>query len=502
MQHTGLVALSLGFTQARRWGLQAVLASATALAFAAPQPVPIAATQATRSGALSPATSASPAPAPAASAAVAAPEPTLTGAGPRSYERTRPLLLQVRTLLKTQDSQSSVGSGFLVDDAGHLITNYHVISQYALQPQRYRLVYASVDGKQGALQLLAFDVVHDLALLKPVDPAPLAGRGAVPLRPAGDVLARGARIFSLGNPLDVGFAVAEGSYNGPVERSFLETLFFGGSLSPGMSGGPALDDAGRLIGVNVAARRDGEQVSFLVPAAPVRALLERGRGAKPITAPVWPEITRQLMGHEAALTERFINQPWRDAGHPRYLVPVPQETFMRCWGRGSPQATKGLQFERSDCEMDSRLFVNGALLTGYLTVRHEAYDGSKIGTLRFAERYTASFRNEFMGRDDRNRTAPQCAERQVASGAAGDGKDGKTGAGALPLPLKAVICLRAYKKLEGLHDLVVLVATLDGAQGGVQGRLDAYGVSASSAQRLAQHYLNGFAWNAPKNDSR
>lgn len=412
--------------------------------------------------------------------------PAPTGVNQRLYERTRPQLVQVRTLLKTQDSQSSVGSGFLVDDAGHLVTNYHVVSQFALQPSRHRLVYVTVDGRQGALQLLAFDVVHDLALLKPVDPAPLAGRGFVALRPAAEPLPRGARIFSLGNPLDVGFAVAEGSYNGTVERSFLETLFFGGSLSAGMSGGPALDDQGRLVGVNVAARRDGEQVSFLVPAAQVRTLIERGRGAEPITTPAWAEITRQLLAHEAVLTERFISQPWRNAGHPRYAIPVPQEVFMRCWGRGSPQTARGLQFERSDCEMDSRIFVTGALRTGFVTVRHEAYDGSKLGALRFAERYSASFRNELMGRDDRQRTAPRCVEAQVKSGA---------------LPLKAVICLRAYKKLEGLHDLAVLVATLDGTQQGVQGRLDAYGVSAASAQRLAQHYLDGFAWNAPKTAS-
>ena len=432
----------------------------------------------------SPAAAAStPPPTPAA----VAPESAPSGAGQRIYERTRARLLQVRTLLKTQDSQSSVGSGFLVDESGLLVTNYHVVSQYALQPSRHRLVYATVDGRQGALELLAFDVVHDLALLRATDRAPVAGGGAVALGRASEPLPRGARIFSLGNPLDVGFAVAEGSYNGPVERSFLETLFFGGSLSAGMSGGPALDEQGRLIGVNVAARRDGEQVSFLVPAAPVRTLLERGRGATPVTAPAWPEVTRQLLAHEAVLTERFIALPWRSAGHPRYAIPVPQEQFMRCWGRGSPQAVRGLQFERSDCEMDSRIFVGGALLTGHLSVRHEAYDGARLGALRFAERYTSSFRNEFMGSDDRHRTAPRCVERNVD-------RDG--------LPLKAVVCLRAYKKLEGLHDLSVLVATLDGTQSGVQGRFDARGVSFASAQRLAAHYLDGFAWIAPPNASR
>lgn len=429
--------------------------------------------------------------APAGAGAAAAEPPAITGAGQRIYERSRHRLLQVRTLLKTQDSQSSVGSGFLVDEDGHLVTNYHVVSRYALEPARHRLVYATVDGRQGALELLAFDVVHDLAILRATDPAPLSGRGAIALRPAAEPLARGGRIFALGNPLDVGFAVSEGTYNGPVERSFLNTLFFGGSLSPGMSGGPALDESARLVGVNVAARRDGEQVSFLVPAEAVRALIERGVGAQPITQPAWAELTRQLLAHEARLTQRFIEEPWRSAGHVHYRIPVPQETFMRCWGRGSPQASRGLQFERSDCEMESRVFVSGNLLTGFLKVRHESYDGSKLGLLRFSERYSDSFANEFFGVDDRTRTAPRCAERQVRGG-------GREGAEALAL--RAVVCLRAYKKLEGLHDLSVLVATLDGRASGVQGRLDAYGVSVASAERLARHYIDGFGWTpAPKN---
>lgn len=426
------------------------------------------------------------APAASASTAAVAAEPTLSSAAQRAYERTRPRLVQVRTLLKTQDSQSSVGSGFLVSEEGHLITNFHVVSDYALQPARHRLVYAGADGQQGALQLLAIDVIHDLALLKPVDPRAFEGRGALAFRPAGDALARGARVFSLGNPLDVGFAVMEGSYNGFTERSFLPTLFFGGSLSPGVSGGPAVDEAGLLVGVNVAARRDGEQVSFLVPAQFAQALLARGRKAAPIIAPAYGEVTRQLLAHQADLSQRFLAQGWRNAGHARYAIPVPQETFMRCWGQGSPQAGRGLDFERSDCEMDSRVFITHTLSTGYFTARHEAYDGHKLGALRFSQRYSASFTNEFFGRSNRQRTAAQCKEETV----------NRAG-----LALRALVCLSAYKKLPGLYDLSVLAATLDQPTAGAQGRFDAYGVSFDNALLLARHYLDGYAWTDPKTAS-
>ena len=57
-------------------------------------------------------------------------------------------------------------------------------------------------------------------------------------------MSQGERIYSLGNPLDVGFAVIEGTYNGLVERSFYPTIFFAGSLNPGVSGGPTLDQQG------------------------------------------------------------------------------------------------------------------------------------------------------------------------------------------------------------------------------------------------------------------
>ena len=85
----------------------------------------------------------------------------------RIYEATKSRLVQVRTLLKDQDSQSTVGSGFVVDAQGLVITNYHVVSQFALKPERFRLSYSMPGGKSGTVQLLAIDVILDQALLRP-----------------------------------------------------------------------------------------------------------------------------------------------------------------------------------------------------------------------------------------------------------------------------------------------------------------------------------------------
>ena len=404
----------------------------------------------------------------------------LSASARRIYDIGRPRLLQVRTLLRDQDSQASVGSGSLVGADGLILTNYHVVSQVALEPQRYRLNFQTVDGVTGALQLVAFDVVHDLALVRMAKPpAAVASRGIFEFRPQTAALAQGERIFSLGNPLDVGFVVVEGTYNGLVERSFLPQILFSGSLNPGMSGGPVLDDRGHIVGVNVATRRDGQQISFLVPAEFAQALIARSANAKPITGSVEAEMARQLMAHQQQLTTRFVALPWRETKHAHYSVPVPQEDFMRCWGSSNPSESKGLSFERSDCQMDTAIFINESLRTGDLAVRHEVYDGSKLGALRFAQEAGQSFRNEGMGRRTHDLSAPKCQEDFVESAG---------------LPMRTVMCLRAYRHLPGLYDVAVLSQSVDAKTEGVQGRFDARGVSFQNAMLLASHYLQGFAW--------
>ncbi len=420
-----------------------------------------------------PASNAAPSPAaPAASAPVSL-------SARKVYEQARSQLVQIRTVLKGQASQTSVGSGFFVSAQGHIITNFHVVSEAALKPENHDLVSVTADGREAPVQMLMLDVLHDLALLKVVDPKATAPFDALSFRPEALTLAQGERMYSLGNPLDVGFAVIEGNFNGLVERSFYPQIFFAGSLSAGMSGGPALDQEGRVIGVNVARRVDGEQVSFLVPAPFASALLARGREAAPIKESAWPIVSTQLMAHQATLTDRFIAQGWKNATHPKYTVPVPPDRFMRCWGSSERSNTGGLDFERSDCVMDTRIFV-GDFNTGTLATRHESYDGHKLGTLRFAAQYSGSFRNEgFQRLGPLHQTKPQCHEDFID-------RNG--------LPLRAVVCLRAYKKLSQLYDLSVLVATLDQPQAGVQGRFDAQGVSYENAMKLSRHYLEAYGW--------
>ncbi|MCV2349961.1 serine protease [Paucibacter sp. Y2R2-4] len=419
-----------------------------------------------------------PAPQPPATAA-SAPAAAVSASARRLYDNSRSQLLQIRTLLKNQDSQASVGSGFLVSEDGHVLTNYHVISQFALEPDRYRLRFATTEGMEGQLELLDFDVRRDLALLRAA-PGALKNRGALGFRSPSLPLSKGDRIYSMGNPHDVAFAVVEGNFNGLVERSFDPLIYYSGSINSGMSGGPVVDEDGRVVGVNVSAMFFAQQMSFLVPGQFAQALFERSRNAKPMNSPAWPRLREQLLAYQDELSRRFIAQPWASAGHAHYLLPVPQEQFMRCWGRGTPADTKGLEFQRSQCRMEHAVFVSGQIQTGYLDMSHEAYDGAKLGAIRFAKQYSGSFRNERLGRDDKFRTAPFCKEEFVS-------RDG--------LPLRAVVCMRAYRKLSGLHDLSVLVTTVDASTEGALGRFDARGVSFDNALKLTAHYLEGFAWN-------
>ena len=141
-------------TRVRRWGALAALAlvvSSPALA----QPRPPTA----------------PPPPDAAASSPALPSAPVSLSARKVYEQARSQLVQIRTVLKGRASQTSVGSGFFVSAQGHIVTNFHVVSEAALKPEQHDLVYVTADGREAPLAILQLDVLHDLALLRAGDAA-------------------------------------------------------------------------------------------------------------------------------------------------------------------------------------------------------------------------------------------------------------------------------------------------------------------------------------------
>ena len=290
--------------------------------------------------------------------AVALPTPSSTAQ--KLYSAAKADLLQVRSLLKTGRTQSSVGSGFLVGTSNLVLTNYHVVSQFALDPDTYTGEWVDTAGQRGNIELLAVDVLHDLAVVR----VNRYGTGYFKLGDKPVTLTQGQYLYSLGNPLDLGFAISEGSFNGVIARSFYEQLMFTGPINAGMSGGPSVTVDGAVAGINVSKRLDGELVSFLVPARYAQELLKKvdpeAKPPKDFTAIV----AQQLLVHQKAMIDQLLEKPLSANS-----VPVRESEQMRCWGRSNDRDS--FQVEVTNCQMESSLFVSGSLQTGPVQIQHQ-----------------------------------------------------------------------------------------------------------------------------------
>ena len=96
-----------------------------------------------------------------------------------------------------------IGSGFIVGDGYQVITNYHVVGQIIQEPERFYISFLDRNGREGELTIEALDVAHDLALLKSETLLGEATR-------SNDLPPRGAPVFPMGNPLDLGLSIAVG----------------------------------------------------------------------------------------------------------------------------------------------------------------------------------------------------------------------------------------------------------------------------------------------------
>ncbi len=397
--------------------------------------------------------------------------PPPSSAAQKLYSSAKADLLQIRMLLKNGRSQSTVGSGFMVGTSNLVLTNYHVVSQMALDPDVYAGEYVDTDGKRGPVELLAVDVLHDLAVVR----INRSGTGFFNVPDKLAKLTQGQYLYSLGNPLDLGFAISEGSYNGVITRSFYDQLMFTGPINSGMSGGPSVTVTGEVAGVNVSKRRDGELVSFLVPVRYAQELLKKVAAQAAPPKDFNPLIGQQLLAHQKAMIDRLLETPLSVKIMGPYLVPVRESEQVRCWGRSNVKAEASFTADTISCQMESAIYVSDTQQTGHVSMTHQYVRSASLDRMRFAVLASTLFKVDNLGSSkDTRMTRPSCTEQFVAT---------KT------VPLRAVTCVRAYRKFAGLYNFTLMTATTDDPKASLQSRIDVSGVSYENGMRTTRAFL-------------
>jgi S1-C subfamily serine protease len=173
--------------------------------------------------------------------------------------------------------QAASGSGFVIDDEGHIVTNEHVVDGADEFVVRF-----GENGEPIDAELLGSDASADLAVLK-VDPADVEGGlhalelgSSEGLRPGDPAIAIGSP-FGLEGSVTAGIVSALGrTIQAPNGFSISNAVQTDAAINPGNSGGPLLDAQGRVIGVNAQIATDtgdNSGVGFAVPVDEVKRAL-------------------------------------------------------------------------------------------------------------------------------------------------------------------------------------------------------------------------------------
>ena len=143
------------------------------------------------------------------------------------------------------------GSGFIWDDQGHVITNFHVIQGASEATVRL------ADGRDYKASLVGASPAHDIAVLR-IGVGGFQRPPPVPLGTSQD-LKVGQKVFAIGNPFGLDWTLTTGiisaldrSLQNDAGSSIEHLIQTDAAINPGNSGGPLLDSAGRLIGINTA----------------------------------------------------------------------------------------------------------------------------------------------------------------------------------------------------------------------------------------------------------
>src|SRR5579872_3046626 len=197
-----------------------------------------------------------------------------------------PFFRQFFGAVPREQVQRSLGSGVIVDPAGLIVTNYHVIEGAS------QIKVALADKREFEADIVLKDQRSDLAVLRVK-----GGKERFPTLQFADSdeLQVGDLVLAIGDPFGVGQTVTHGivSAVARTEVGISDYQFFiqtDAAINPGNSGGALVDMAGRLIGINSAiySRSGGSQgIGFAIPANMVRVVVASAKGGSKAVQRPW-----------------------------------------------------------------------------------------------------------------------------------------------------------------------------------------------------------------------
>jgi serine protease Do len=240
------------------------------------------------------------------------------------------------------------GSGFVIDDQGHVITNNHVVEGAT------SVIVKLVDGREFTAKVVGTDPMTDVAVLKIAQPA---NGKPLPIAELGDSssLQVGDWVLALGSPLELEFTVTTGIVSAMGRQltnrpsaleAFIQT---DAAINPGNSGGPLVDLTGRVVGINTAIFGGPRFVGygFAIPVnlakKVVHDILEFGRVRR-------PQLGIQI-------------QPVTEADAEVYGLPEIRGAEVVNVQPGSPAARAGLRIGDVILELDGKMIQNATDLT-------------------------------------------------------------------------------------------------------------------------------------------
>ena len=381
---------------------------------------------------------------------------------------------QVIVIEEISGKKSSFGSGFQINSAGYLATNYHVISKVVHHPDKFRLVFENDNDIRDSLSIVGFDVINDLAILHNENASDKY------LTINTETQNKGTKLYSLGNPKDLGMSIIEGTYNGMLEDRRKENIFFSGSLNPGMSGGPAINKNGEVVGINVS--KSGEQLSFLVPAKYLEVLRTKIDSVGAFDEENYDAIIEeQLYKNQNEFMSYLLDSEWETEAFGEAMITKKLSYFFHDWGNTklNPEALFDITYSGSYTKDD--VYVSSDMNTGSISIRFEWMQSDELNSIQFYNMYKGRF-NRYIRPDrsieeDRSEFVNKTDFVKIA------GKDFMT-----------KLAVRQYKKYPQLYDMVFLAALLEYDKKGLILKFSLSGISRENGTAFLNKFLETIQW--------